>query len=143
MIKRRLPLIIFLFFLFSVSIFLTAFVLNSQRTSFFSSANSGPSDNSVSSENSYVFASPLQAQAQNLEKVRITVFVLNGQGLGIPGLNVSIVSVAGISVTEVQPTTDAYGKAIFDISAVSPGDYIISAQVGSTVLPQSVTVSFN
>ena len=143
MLKKSLPFIVILFFLFSLLIFVVASFITSQRTSFFGKATSGPEDTQVSSENSYVFASPLQAQAANVEKIRVTIFILNGQGLGVPGKTVSLNNVSGININTTQSVTDSYGKAIFDISADNGGKYTITARVGLTTLPQTVTVSFN
>ena len=143
MLKKSLPWIIILFFLFSLLIFVVSSFLVSQRTSFFGRATSGPADSNISQDNSYMFASPLQATAGNLEKIRITVFILNGQGLGVQGETVTLINDSGISVNAIQSVTDSYGKAIFDINATNPGDYSIGAKVGLTTLAQSVIVSFN
>src|SRR5690349_8467968 len=81
---------------------------------------------SFSADNSYVFASPLRAQANGEEKIRVTVFVLNGQGLGVPGRNVELPKNPNLLIDGVQPTTDNVGKAVFDIATRTAGVYTLS-----------------
>lgn len=131
---------IFLFILL-LTIFLGSYLLG-ERTSFFGKATSSIADGEIALENSYLFASPLLAEAGDKEKIRVTIFILNSKGLGMTGKKVVLASDKGISVSEVQAATDGYGKAIFDISATNPGDYVLEAAVGGAKLPQTVRVSF-
>jgi hypothetical protein len=98
---------------------------------------------SLSLDNSYVFASPLKAKTGG-EKIRITVFVLDSRGLGIPGKKVALGEGNSLQVTPIQPVTDGQGRATFDISCnSSPGVYIISASADGTSLIQKATISFD
>lgn len=93
-------------------------------------------------DNSYVFATPLKAQANGEEKIRVTVFVLNGQGLGVLGRTVELGQNSRLSVETISGTTDQQGKAIFDVSTKSPGQYYIEVKVDTTILPQKIQASF-
>ena len=97
---------------------------------------------SVVLENSYLFASPIQAKADGQEKVRITVFLLDGRGLGVPNQTVILNTPSQVTVKESQNITDTSGKAIFDLSSNIIKTFNISAQVGNKVLPQQVKVVF-
>lgn len=98
--------------------------------------------NTFSLENSYVFLSPLRAKADNEEKIRLTVFVLNDQGLGVQGKNVAINSVEGLSIQTIQGLTDTFGKAVFDITSNKQGEYYLVIKVEGKKLNQEPQLSF-
>ncbi len=100
--------------------------------------NSSP----VALANSYLFASPLQAKADNQEKIRLTVFLLDGRGLGVPNQRVSVTPPAALTLTAVQATSDDTGKAVFDLSSSTAGTYSLEAKTDSGTLPQKVRVTF-
>jgi len=100
------------------------------------------SSQSFSVDNSYVFITPLQAKANNSEKIRLTVFVLNSQGLGVMGKNVIPGTDSNLSQEAIQAVTDSLGKAVFDISSAKTGEYYLEIKVGDTVLPQKAHLSF-
>ena len=114
-----------------------------QRTNLFSSARevNYTQVSAPSLANSYLFVSPLSA-APDGEKIRISVFILDGRGLGIAGKPVLLGQNENLKVEAIQPTTDYLGKAIFDISSQKPGVYYIEAAVEGRVLPQRVSVAF-
>jgi len=94
-------------------------------------------------ENSYLFATPLMAVAGGQEKIRVTVFVLSHEGKGVEGQIVSLGNEGDLlSITGIQTTTDAFGRAIFDISATRPAVYSITGKVGRQALPQRVNLIF-
>lgn len=95
----------------------------------------------VEVSNSYLFASPLKAKAGG-ERIRITVFILDGQGLGVSGKRVILGKHNRIQIEEVQGLTDEVGKSIFDIYSSAPGVYQIEAAVDGKVIPQRVLVTF-
>lgn len=97
---------------------------------------------SIALENSYLFVSPLQAKADNKEKMRITVFLLDGRGLGVPNQVVDISTSDKISLIEIQKNTDESGKAIFDLSSNTPGQFNLSAKTNGKTIPQQVKVVF-
>jgi len=93
-------------------------------------------------QNSYLFASPVTAKADGQQSIRVTVFILDGQGLGVANQTVTLSLPAPISQKPIQPQTDQYGKAIFDLSSSSIGKFQISASVNNDTLPQSLTIVF-
>lgn len=136
--KTKLSLIIFIIMLFSLlatSYYIAKITVLSSRAN-----SSNTSD--VSLQNSYVFASPLTALAQNREHIRLTVFLLNQRGLGVGQQAVSIPEINGLTVTAIQPLTDDTGKAIFDLSSETANNYTLQAQVNGLNLSQKVKVSF-
>ena len=108
---------------------------------FFSKANSS-SSSLVTLENSYLFASPIQAKADGQEKIRVTVFILDGRGLGVSNRTVTLNLPQHFINTHVQSITDESGKAIFDISSATQGTYNISALADNKELPQKLRVVF-
>lgn len=96
----------------------------------------------ISADNSYVFSNPLKALADGKEKIRVSVFVLNSQGLGVFGKKVTLTPNAQVVVDPVQPTTDSTGKAMFDYTSTVPGEYYLDVSVDEITLPQKVRLSF-
>ncbi len=111
-------------------------------TTFTNKAAGSGSASSVVTQNSYLFASPLQAKADNQEKVRLTVFILDGRGLGVSNKTVSIIKPSLLQLTEIQSITDDTGKAVFDLTSPSSGTYTLEAKVDGSALPQKVRVMF-
>lgn len=135
--------LILLILLLSLSV---TVVFVSRRTSWFGSAY-GPEraqrvEGEISLENSYLFASPLTAAADGKEKIRLTVFVLNNQGRGVYGQTVALIKDESLTAAAVQSTTDQLGQAIFEVAALSAGEYFLQAQVGGRLLSQKVRVVF-
>lgn len=116
-----------------------------ERTSSYGRASSGTSGTIgavLSRENSYVFVSPVSAAANGKSIIRVTVFLLNSQGMGVAGQKASVKISGPVNVSEVSPTTDTFGRAIFDVTSTNSGDYTISASGGDVPLLQTVSVSF-
>lgn len=107
----------------------------------FSKATSS-SSSTVTLENSYLFASPIQAKADGQEKIRITVFILDGRGLGVSNRTVALNLPQHFVNVHIQPITDESGKAIFDISSINQGTFNISALADNKELPQKLRVVF-
>lgn len=97
---------------------------------------------SVSFDNSYLFASPLKA-AVNVERIRITAYILDGQGMGVTGKEVILGESEAIHIYPISKVTDGSGRAIFDISSSQAGLFTIEASVDGKKLNQRVTVTFN
>ena len=107
----------------------------------FSKANSNSSA-ATALENSYLFASPIQAKADGQEKIRVTVFILDGRGLGVSNRTVTLNLPQTITNVHVQPITDEAGKAIFDLSSATQGTFNISAFTDNKEIPQKLRVVF-
>jgi len=98
---------------------------------------------SVSYDNSYLFASPLKA-ATGAERIRITAYVLDGQGAGVPGKQVMLGNnITALHIYPISQVTDDSGRATFDISSDQLGLFTIEASIDNKKLNQKVTVSFN
>lgn len=135
-VKFSLLLLFLMGILLFSSLFLNVRFLLSSR------ASSGALEN-VSAVNSYLFASPTQAKADNSDVIRVTVYVLNGQGKGVTGIPVSLVVPASVGVKPVQPVSDNYGKATFDLTTRNSGTYTVAANAEAKSLGESISVSFN
>lgn len=85
---------------------------------------------------------PLRAKANNQEKIRITIFVLNNQGLGVMGRKVFVGMDSSLNVETIQGLTDSYGKAFFDVSASKAGEYYLEITVDDAKLKQKAHLSY-
>lgn len=79
----------------------------------------------------------MMAKADGEEKCVVNVFVLDKDGKGIKG---KIVQLSGLG--ELESTTDANGKALFELTSTTAGQYELSAQIGGSVLKKTITVTF-
>lgn len=95
----------------------------------------------VEISNSYAFASPLKAGLGG-EFIRVTVYVLDAQGMGIKGKSVEIGQVTDLQIKEVLVTTDDTGMAYFDISSSKAGLYIVQPAVEGKPLNQRINITF-
>jgi hypothetical protein len=109
----------------------------------FFSTRADVSQASFSIDNSYIFSTPSQASANGQEKIRLTVFVLNNQGLGVLGKKVLIESDSSLTINTIQGSTDNYGKAYFDISATKPAQYFLEIKIDDKALNQKAHLVFN
>jgi len=135
--RKYLFIIIFLIIALIASVFVTL-----KTTIFFGKATTFDS-NQVILENSYLFASPIQAKADNKEKIRITAFLLDNRGLGVSNKTVKIETAdTSLNIQEIQAISDETGRAIFDVSSLSQGKYNISASVDNKALPQNIKIIF-
>jgi len=103
----------------------------------------------VSTENTYVVINPGRAQADGKDKIRVTIFVLNSQGLGVPNREVIMGVNPSLVATNVQDTTDTAGEAIFEYNANAPGEYYLDIKIhdknnqnADITLPQKAKLSF-
>ena len=112
------------------------------RTTIWSSKAATGNTSTIALENSYLFASPLQAKADNKEKIRLTVFILDGRGLGVPNQVVDISTSSKVSILEIQKNTDDTGKAVFDLSSNAAGRFDVTVKTKSGTIPQQVKVVF-
>ncbi len=97
----------------------------------------------ISVDNSYLFASPLRA-AVGVERVRVTAYILDGQGMGVAGKKVILGnSNSALTIYPVSDVTDESGRATFDIMASQAGLFSIEASTDGKNLSQKVTVTFN
>ncbi len=97
---------------------------------------------SFSVDNSYMFVTPLRTKANNQDKVRVTVFILNNQGLGVMGKTIGIAGDKTITINTIQGLTDNTGKAVFDLTGSQAGEFYLEVKVENTTLPQKAHVVF-
>ncbi|MCL4338102.1 Ig-like domain-containing protein [Patescibacteria group bacterium] len=127
----------------SIILIIIAITIATQSLSLFGRA-AGPTGVSslLSTENSYLFASPVSADANGTSVIRVTVILMNSQGLGISGQRVNLKVSGPATVRETQPVSDSFGRTMFDLTSNTQGDFTVSATVADIVLPQTVSVSF-
>lgn len=146
--KRYLIPLLTIFVLILI-ILLTLFLLKN-RTSFFGRAQ-GEIDSSLpsltSDQNSYVFASPVRAKAARGgagEMIRVTVFILDSRGFGIPGKKLSLGDATHIlTVKETQAVTDDTGMGFFDVSSNFPGAFIVEVTSDGKTLSQKAKITYD
>lgn len=132
----------YLFIIGFLSLALIASLFLVARTTTIYNRAATSKSSSVVLENSYLFASPLQAKADGLEQIRLTVFLLDGRGLGVPNQIVSLNLPNNTTITNQQEISDQSGKAVFDIVSSIPQTINVTAKVGNSSLPQKVRVVF-
>jgi hypothetical protein len=131
-----------LIFIILLLISLTFGIILVSRTAVFSPKASSDNQNDINVQNSYLFASPLQAKADGNEKIRLTIFLLDNRGIGIPQKKVDLSLPSTVHLINTQATTDDVGRAIFDAYSSTVGSFEISALAGNLRLPQKVRISF-
>jgi hypothetical protein len=140
--KKGIVLAILVLLILLLSLGAAVFFIG-QRTVFWGRAfTPGTEVGEVVLDNSYLFASPLSAQANGKEKIRVTVFLLDAQGKGVPGKVVFLGENEKLKIDSVQAVSDNLGRALFDVSSLSPADYLIEANVDHQILPQRVKLNF-
>jgi hypothetical protein len=98
--------------------------------------------NPVILENSYLFASPIQAKADGQEQIRLTVFLLDGRGLGVANQSVSLDLPSNVIITNSPTLSDESGKVFFDIVSSTPQTINVTATTNNLKLPQKVKIVF-
>ena len=135
--KKYLLIIIILSLALIGSVFLVVRV-----TTIYNRAASTSSKNPIVLENSYLFASPLQAKADGKEQIRLTVFLLDGRGLGVSNQTVTLSLPQTVTIGNSQEVTDDNGKAVFDLSSTTNQTVTVTAKSGTLSLPQTVRIVF-
>jgi hypothetical protein len=121
---------------------LTTTVLIVTQTTIFKSRASTSNSHLPVRENSYLFASPIQAKADGQEKIRVTIFLLDSQGLGVSQQLVTLKVPSALQIETLQSTTDDLGKATFNLSSSVPGKFEISASTSGLNLSQKINLLF-
>lgn len=131
---------IFFIILLLLGIILTVYLIS--QTTIFSGKATNNNSHLPNKENSYLFASPLQAKADGLEKIRITVFLLDSDGIGVNQQKVILNTSPNIQIESLQSITDDTGKAIFNLSSNTTGKYSLSASTSTLNLTQKINLLF-
>jgi len=117
-------------------------VLLITQTTIFRSRASNTNSHLPIKENSYLFASPIQAKADGQEKIRVSVFLLDSNGLGVSQQIVTLKVPSSIQTETLQGTTDDLGKATFNLFSTIPGKFEISAFTPTLILSQKINLLF-
>lgn len=140
--KRKFVIVGFVVVILLLLSLVVGINLVGKRTSFFGRAYDMSGGEDIEFVNSYVFASPLKASVGG-ERIRLTVFLLDGTGRGVKGKRVNVGGLeAGLVFVSVQPITDELGKAVFDVWATKAGAYVVETSVDNVVLAQRVAITF-
>lgn len=126
----------------SILILIFSIQLATTRTSWFGRAASPGASGILSLTNSYLFASPIRAAADGNSIIRITVFLLTTEGLGISGQEVKLKLDKALIIDPVQPVTDTFGRSMFDVTSKNQGNYTIAAEAQGAPLPQMVSILY-
>jgi hypothetical protein len=91
-----------------------------------------------STEKSLILAYPLSLQAGNGSS-KVTVWVRNKEGKGIPNQPVSLTTSLGtLDISSLN--SDGQGRAIFSLTSSTPGTATLNATIAGTITPSN-TVS--
>ena len=131
-------------FTFSLIIIITATIISRNRISRQGSASGINSriNPGLSETNSYIYTSPVNTDADGESQIRITIYVLDGQGIGVPGQELNFSKTPGVIYIYEQNITDGYGRAIVDAVSRSPGNYTIRAYLANGVFLKEAVISF-
>ncbi len=136
----RKSIIFFAIFLLVIISFISIFGFYEVK---FFTGRASISQASFSVENSYIFSTPSGAKANGQERIRLTVFILNNQGLGVMGKKIFIGTDPALNIEAIQGLTDSYGKAYFDISSTKAADYFLEIKAEDVVLKSKAHLVFN
>lgn len=131
---------IFFIVLLVLSLIITTLLIT--QTTIFSSRANSTNNHLPTKENSYLFASPIQAKADGQEKIRITVFLLDSDGIGVSQQKVILNTSSKVQIETLQSITDDTGKATFNVYSTIPGKYEISATTSNLTLSQKINLLF-
>ncbi|MDP3994717.1 MAG: hypothetical protein Q8P91_02720 [bacterium] len=138
--SRKITFGLFALFILILLVLLGVYLVK-QRSTIIPRAYGPGGDAAADLANSYIFVSPLQALAGG-EKIRVNIFILDNSGRGLSGKTVAIGNTSVLKVDAIQSKSDEIGKAVFDISSITPGVFLIEASVDGAILPQRVNVTF-
>ena len=93
----------------------------------------------VSLSDSYMLGGNILAKADGVDTCVVNVFVLDSNGKGVKGMATSVV---GMPEGEMQMMSDSDGKAVFKISSVNEGQFILTASVGGAPLARTMKITF-
>lgn len=97
------------------------------------------------SESSFAVNTPTCASVSSNQKLRVYVYCLNTEGLGIRNIDTELkpsTDVTGMLISPVNRITDSYGKATYDISNPQSGTYLLDITCDSTTISTTHSVCF-
>jgi hypothetical protein len=93
----------------------------------------------VSLNSSYLIGGKILARADGVEKCVVNVFVLDASGKGVKGI---VVGLVGMESGELQAMSDNEGKAVFEITSLTEGQFVLNANIGGVPLDRTLKVTF-
>ena len=92
----------------------------------------------------YIVANRTSLNADGTDNAEITVFVRGSNQLALQGVAVSLLSSRGNGddIQVLNGTSDALGRAYFQVDSLKPGSVVFSAQVGGQLMQQTVTLTY-
>ncbi len=134
---RKLTILIIIFLLV-FTLFISYLVLNKQIVTFTRAAE----ELIPSTETSLIFAWPLTAKSNGLEKVEVNVFIRNYKNVPLVNKKVNLITNLG-SVSPDNQMTDKLGKATFSLTSNNSGIAEIKAVVDDKIqIKQTVSIKF-
>lgn len=98
-----------------------------------------PSDK-ISINKSYVLGGKILARANGKDKCIINVFMLNENSRGVPGKKVLLTGAQ--DVVAVNDVTDSFGRAVFEVTSMTEGQFLISASSDGVTLAKELKITF-
>lgn len=135
--KKYVPIILGVVCVFTLA--LSFFWLYGSRVFISKATGSG----TFSSQNSYLFQSPLSAQADGIEEVTIYGFLLDDKGLGVNGKKTDLIGADDLIIKSASALSDSTGKVIYRLSSTKKGIFTVKISVDGAVLPQEANITFN
>lgn len=140
--KPNYLILIIILLIFLITLGILVYYIRFQ-TSIAPKASSFNTFKTVSTVNSYVFASPVRAKAGG-DLIRVTVFILDSEGNGIFDQKVTVsTDDSSLKIKDIQSLTDETGKAVFDVSSDIAKIYTLSVSSNNVLLSQTLKVVFD
>lgn len=124
-------------FFLSFSVFFTMVVFNKPLSRLIRASQ----EITPSAEKSLIIAYPLTAKANGKDKILITVFLRNNNGLPVDNKEVIIDASLG-KIQDNNLKTNKQGQATFILTSETPGLSQISAKTSSVVLTKKLSIEF-
>lgn len=93
----------------------------------------------VSLANSYLLGGRILAKADGIDKCEVNVFVLDSSSKGVKG---AMVTLSGMGGEELQTVSGTDGKASFELTSLSEGQFTLLANINGSPLEKTLKVTF-
>ena len=93
----------------------------------------------VSLGNSYLLGDKILAKADGIEKCTVNVFVLDSSDKGVKGMRVNL---SGMPSGEMEGLSDNNGKAAFEISSLTEGQFTLTGSINGVSLEKTLKITF-
>jgi hypothetical protein len=93
----------------------------------------------VSLSHSYLLGDRILAKADGVDKCTVNLFVLDSSDKGIKGVSTSLTGMTG---GELQTISGTDGKAAFEITSTTEGQFTLTGNIGGVPLTKTLKVTF-